>query len=207
VFGRSSNHFQGSVTKCPIPSYLYKYWVWSATKCSWQLNWKHIFGVFITILRNFMSPINCVLTISANLACPQIHLQSHACSVWATANTLRGHVGLYRVISLYQATGRRTGESQATARAKNVKWSRYRPDVTQKVGRGIPLLFHDRGTRRGWVVGQQHAPATFISRKRPGTHCTGGWVGPRVDLDGRKISSPPGFLEIFIVFSIIYIAT
>ena len=27
-----------------------------------------------------------------------------------------------------------------------VKWSRYRP------GRGIALLFHDRGTRRGWVV-------------------------------------------------------
>jgi len=29
--------------------------------------------------------------------------------------------------------------------------------------------------------------------KRSGTHCTGGWVGPRVFLDGRKISSPPGF--------------
>ena len=30
-----------------------------------------------------------------------------------------------------------------------VKWSRYRPGVAQKVGRGIALLFHDRGTRRG----------------------------------------------------------
>jgi len=33
-----------------------------------------------------------------------------------------------------------------------VKWSCYRPGVVQRVGRGIALLFHDRGTRRGWVV-------------------------------------------------------
>jgi len=33
-----------------------------------------------------------------------------------------------------------------------VKWSHYRPGVAQRVGRGIALLFHDRGTRRGWVV-------------------------------------------------------
>ena len=30
-----------------------------------------------------------------------------------------------------------------------VKFSRYRPCVAQKVGRRIALLFHDRGTRRG----------------------------------------------------------
>ena len=30
-----------------------------------------------------------------------------------------------------------------------VKWSRYRPGVAQRVGRGITLLFHHRGTRRG----------------------------------------------------------
>jgi len=29
-----------------------------------------------------------------------------------------------------------------------VKWSRYRPGVAQRVGRGIALLFHDRGNRR-----------------------------------------------------------
>jgi len=32
---------------------------------------------------------------------------------------------------------------------KNVKCSRYRPGVAQKMGTGIALLFHDRGTRRG----------------------------------------------------------
>ena len=30
-----------------------------------------------------------------------------------------------------------------------VKLSRYRPGVAQSVGRGIALLFRDRGTRRG----------------------------------------------------------
>ena len=33
-----------------------------------------------------------------------------------------------------------------------VKWSRYSSGVAQRVGRGIALLFHDRGTRRWWVV-------------------------------------------------------
>jgi len=32
---------------------------------------------------------------------------------------------------------------------KKVKRSRYRLGVAQRVGRGIALLFHDRGTRRG----------------------------------------------------------
>jgi len=42
------------------------------------------------------------------------------------------------------------------------------------------------------VSGQQHAPATLYPRERPGTHFTGGWVGLRAGLDGRKISSPTG---------------
>jgi len=35
---------------------------------------------------------------------------------------------------------------------RKVKWSRHRPGVAQRVGRGIAVLFHDRGARRGWVV-------------------------------------------------------
>jgi len=27
------------------------------------------------------------------------------------------------------------------------------------------------------VSGQQHSPAVLYPRERPGTHCTGGWVG------------------------------
>ena len=43
----------------------------------------------------------------------------------------------------------------------------------------------------GWVVNA--TPRSLYPRERPGTHFTGGWVGPRAGLDGRKISSPPGF--------------
>ena len=85
-----------------------------------------------------------------------------------------------------------TYENQNPNVVQKGKWSLYRPCVAQRVGRGIALLFHDRGTRRG-VSGQQHAPAALYPRERPGTHFTGGWVGPRDGLDGRKISSPPEF--------------
>ena len=39
-----------------------------------------------------------------------------------------------------------------------VKWSRYRPRVAQRVGRGIAPLFLNRGTRRGWVVSSTPRP-------------------------------------------------
>ena len=38
--------------------------------------------------------------------------------------------------------------------------------MAQRVGRGIALLFNDRGTRRG-VSGQQHASAALYPRKDP----------------------------------------
>jgi len=38
-----------------------------------------------------------------------------------------------------------------------------------------------------------YASAALYPRERSGTHFTGGWVGPRASLDGRKISSPPRF--------------
>jgi len=43
------------------------------------------------------------------------------------------------------------------------------------------------------MSGQQHALAALYPREGSGTHFRRGWVGPRADLDGRKISSPPGF--------------
>ena len=42
-----------------------------------------------------------------------------------------------------------TATELQTAPKSKVKFSRYRPGVAQRVGRGIALLFHDRGTRRG----------------------------------------------------------
>ena len=47
-----------------------------------------------------------------------------------------------------------------------VKWSRYRPGVAQMVASGIALLFHDRGTRKGWVVSRTPRPH-FTSGKDP----------------------------------------
>ena len=47
-----------------------------------------------------------------------------------------------------------------------VKWSRYGSGVTQRVGRGIALLSHDRGTRRGWVVSSTPRPH-FTPGKNP----------------------------------------
>jgi len=47
-----------------------------------------------------------------------------------------------------------------------VKWSRYSPGLAQRLGRGIALLFHDRRTRRGWVVSSTRRPH-FTPEKDP----------------------------------------
>jgi hypothetical protein len=54
--------------------------------------------------------------------------------------------------------------------------------------RGIALLFLDLGARRGWVVST--TPRPLYSQERPGTHCAGGWVGPRAGLDVCGKSRP-----------------
>jgi hypothetical protein len=42
--------------------------------------------------------------------------------------------------------------------------------------------------------GSGSCPAALYPRERPGTHCTGGWVGARAGLDGcGKSCPPPGF--------------
>jgi len=42
--------------------------------------------------------------------------------------------------------------------------------------------------------GQRHAPAALPPGKRPGTHCIGGWMGPRAGLNGcGKFRPPPEF--------------
>ena len=37
-----------------------------------------------------------------------------------------------------------------------------------------------------WVGDERHAPSALPPRKKPGTHCIGGWVGPRTCLDERE---------------------
>jgi hypothetical protein len=61
--------------------------------------------------------------------------------------------------------------------------------MASRVGRGIALPFHDCGIRRGeWSTAR---PTALYPRERPGTHFTGGWVGPRASLDSGK-SHPTG---------------
>jgi len=43
------------------------------------------------------------------------------------------------------------------------------------------------------LSGQKHAPAALQPREISATHFAGGWVGHRAVVDGRNISSPPGF--------------
>ena len=69
-----------------------------------------------------------------------------------------------------------------------VKWSSYRPGVAQRLGRGIALLFHDRGTRSGWVVsstplphftpGKDPVPILQEAGWTPGSVWTGGKSRP-----------------------------
>jgi hypothetical protein len=40
------------------------------------------------------------------------------------------------------------------------------------------------------VSGQLHVPAALPPGKRPGTHCIGGWVGPRAGLGGCEKYRP-----------------
>ena len=42
------------------------------------------------------------------------------------------------------------------------------------------------------VHGQHHAPAALPPGKRPGTHCTGGWVGPGTVWTGAVNLAPNG---------------
>jgi hypothetical protein len=55
--------------------------------------------------------------------------------------------------------------------------------------RDIALLFLDFGAKGiGWSAAR---PGRFYSRKRPGTHCTGGWVGLMACLDVCKKNLAP----------------
>jgi len=47
------------------------------------------------------------------------------------------------------------------------------------------------------VRGQRHAPAAYYPQERPGTHCTGGWVGLISGVKLTKISLYSGKHDMF----------
>ena len=61
---------------------------------------------------------------------------------------------LYRTceLKLQTANYKNSDYPFAIISVKKIKWSRYRPGVIQRVGRGIAQLFYDHGTRMGWMV-------------------------------------------------------
>ena len=66
------------------------------------------------------------------------------------------------------------------------KWSRYRPGVAQGVGRGIALLFHDRGTRRGWVVSSTPRPHFTTGKPSVPILQEAGWTPGPVRTGGKS---------------------
>ena len=68
--------------------------------------------------------------------------------------------------SKHNLTGHGMSHTSPVFTTAEVKWSCYRPGVAQRVGRGIALLFHDHGSRRGWVVSSTPWPH-FTPRKDP----------------------------------------
>jgi len=59
----------------------------------------------------------------------------------------------------------------------------------QRGSSSIALLIHNLGCI--WDGGQRHAPAALPLINSPGTHGTGGCVGPGADLDGREEKQIP----------------
>ena len=75
-----------------------------------------------------------------------------------------------------------------------VKWSRYRPGVAQRLGRCIALLFHDRGTRRGWVVSSTPRPHFTPGKDRVHILQDAGWAAGPVWTGGKSCPHREFFL-------------
>ena len=96
------------------------------------------------------------------------------------------------LVLVYESARRHIAEGiRFIVKKVKVKWSRYRPGLVQRVGRSIALLFHDRGTRRVWVVsitprphftpGKEPVPILQEALWAPGPVWTGGKSRPHRD--------------------------
>jgi len=82
----------------------------------------------------------------------------------------------------------------STTKKIKVKCSRYRPGVVQRVGRGIALLFHDRGTsstpRPHFTPGKDPLPILQETGWAPGSVWTRGKSRPHRDcISDRAVHS------------------
>jgi len=67
-----------------------------------------------------------------------------------------------------------------------VKFFLYRPGVAQRLGRGIALLFHDSGTRRGWVVSSTPRPQFTPGKDQVTILQEAGWAPGLVWTGGKS---------------------
>jgi hypothetical protein len=67
--------------------------------------------------------------------------------------------------------------------------------------RGLGLLILDLGAITGWVVST--TPRPLYPREIPGTHCTGGWVGPMPLWTRAKYLAPTGKFLLFQIHSLL----
>jgi len=91
---------------------------------------------------------------SQNIGTKAIENELNSAGVSAFIYTMNNdyHFGLFSVTC---DTPTDVGTSYKNRKIIKIKWSRYRPGLAQRVGRGIALLFHDRGTRRSeWSAAQ-----------------------------------------------------
>jgi len=71
-------------------------------------------------------------------------------------------------------------------RQYKVKWSHYTPVVAYRVGKGIALLFHDRGTRRAWVVSSTPRPHSTPGKDPVPILQEAGWAPESVWMGGKS---------------------
>ena len=143
-----------------------------------------------------MTPLDGMVFLQRNFTmCIILHLQicdSHFNCEWWYVTYISSQLQRSQTIQK-GVTYTKTNKIHISASIKkvNVKWSRYRPGVAQRVGRGIALLFHDRSTRRWWVVsstpwphftpGKDPVPILQEAGCVPGSVWTGGKSRPHRD--------------------------
>ena len=113
---------------------------------------------------------------SCNICSACLYILSLRYVLWSHAKRVTVTTA-WRVLSL------RMAERPLIWRVKMVKWFRYRSGVTQRVGRGIALLFHDRDTRRGWVVSSTPGPHFTPGKDSVPILQDAGWLIWRVPLN------------------------
>ena len=142
-----------------------------------RTNWSNIFLIWVPPFRSAARPfvcrlVYCTVRVSVRPTC-NLHLLIN----------LKDTFVLFRLSEPLASCIDVWGPHGYT---KKIKWPCYRPGVAQRVGRGIALLFHYRGTRRGWVVSSTPRPHFTLGKDQVPTLQEAGWVQGPVWTGGKS---------------------